>query len=214
MKVGKDSRPVVSYSDFSGTGNTLWVAKCGNAACTSGNVRTMVDSNTAVGRSNSLAIGKDPLGLPTVSYSDGTNADLKVLKCSNAACSDIATNKITAVDFRYSVGGNNSIAIPDDDIPVIGYVDASFKKFRALKCADSACSIPVGSSSGFTNNDPLIVNGSVIGTTADFNRQLSDNTLNPAEIIQYDPKYLDLFRNCLGENYSFRIREYKYSSAE
>ena len=56
----------------------VWI--CGNLPPTI----TTVDSVGDVGYFTSIAIGPD--GFPVVSYYDSTNFDLKVVKCSNAAC--------------------------------------------------------------------------------------------------------------------------------
>ena len=82
IAIGTDGLPVVSYYDTA-NGN-LKVAKCVNAACTGSATITTVDSAGVVGTYTSIAIGTD--GLPVVSYHDATNGDLKVVKCSNAAC--------------------------------------------------------------------------------------------------------------------------------
>jgi hypothetical protein len=76
IAIGTDGLPVVSYHDF---GNQdLKVAHCGNAACSSSNTMTAVDSAGNVGEYTSIAIGTD--GLPVVSYWDVTNSDLKVAR--------------------------------------------------------------------------------------------------------------------------------------
>jgi succinyl-CoA synthetase alpha subunit len=82
IAIGADSLPVISYYDA--TNGDLKVAKCVNAACTGSATITTVDRGGNVGFYIAMAIGTD--GLPVMSYSDVTNNDLKVLKCSNAAC--------------------------------------------------------------------------------------------------------------------------------
>jgi len=60
----------------------------------------------------------------------------------------------------------------------------------------------------------LVIKGGVIANNVTFNRTLSgfDNSLNPSEIIIYDPKYIDLLRDLLGEDYPSKIRELEYSN--
>jgi hypothetical protein len=64
---------------------------------------------------------------------------------------------------------------------------------------------------------PFVVKGSVI-TKAEpiWNRVLLgfENNDNPSEVIRYDSRYLDLLRECLGEGYPIKIREYSYSSSQ
>ncbi|MBK9609128.1 MAG: hypothetical protein IPO58_22910, partial [Betaproteobacteria bacterium] len=91
ITVAPDGLPVMSYSDA--TNGDLKVAKCGNAACSSGNTLTAVDTPGLVGRYSSIAIGAD--GLPVISYDDQSNGTVKVAKCGNAACS--LANTLTTV---------------------------------------------------------------------------------------------------------------------
>ena len=82
IAVPADGRPVISYYDV--TALDLRLAKCGNAACSSGNTFTTLDSAGNVGEYTSIKVPAD--GLPVISYIDVTNSQLKVVKCSNSAC--------------------------------------------------------------------------------------------------------------------------------
>ena len=82
ITLGADGLPVISYYDV--TNGNLKVAKCVNAACTGVSTLTTVDSAGSVGQHTSITLGAD--GLPVIGYSDGTNFDLKVAKCTSATC--------------------------------------------------------------------------------------------------------------------------------
>ncbi len=140
IALGTDGRPVISYYDI-GNGD-LRVARCGNAACSSGNISTTLDGATAdVGRFTSIAIGTDQF--PVVSYRDVTNLDLKVAKCADPACSNPAM--VTTVDGAgTNVGEHTSIAIGSDGLPVISYYDVGATNLKVAKCADIDCSVPAG----------------------------------------------------------------------
>lgn len=134
IAIGTDGLPVISYYDQ--TNVDLKVLHCGNAACTSGNTVSTVDSIQAVGESTSLAIGTD--GLPVVSYRDASNGDLKVLHCGNAACT--AGNQATGVDTATPfLGYDTSIAIGTDGFPVVSYYDAGSENLKFLSCGNAAC---------------------------------------------------------------------------
>lgn len=132
IAIGADSAPVISYHDQ--TAGALKVAKCASAACTGVSTITTVDDPVNnVGTQTSIAIGTD--GLPVVSYEDQTARVLKVAKCTNNACTGIAT--ITVVDSTFGAGNFSSIAMGADGIPVISHGDT--RSLRVAKCANAAC---------------------------------------------------------------------------
>jgi hypothetical protein len=135
VAIGADGRPVISHHDI--TAGTLRVTKCGNAACTTGNVSTTVDDPANnVGGYSSIRVGPD--GLPVISHWDSTAGALRVTKCGNASCS--AGNESTTVDDTGSdVGAYSSIAIGADGLPVISYYEDTVDALRVTKCGNPAC---------------------------------------------------------------------------
>ena len=133
IRLGADGLPVISYYDQ--TNFDLKVAKCGDTACSSGNTISIVDSAGTVGGFTSITLGGD--GLPAISYRDYTNAVLKVAKCGNAACN--SGNVITIVDGTGNVGGDTSIALGGDGLPVISYSDVGNSDLKVAKCTNAAC---------------------------------------------------------------------------
>jgi predicted regulator of Ras-like GTPase activity (Roadblock/LC7/MglB family) len=113
------------------------VAKCANAACSGGaSTLSTVDSAGDVGYYTSIAIGAD--ALPVIAYYDLTNADLKVAKCANAACSGGAST-LSTVDSAGEVGRFTSISIGADALPVIAYFANTNLDLKVAKCANAAC---------------------------------------------------------------------------
>jgi hypothetical protein len=132
IALGTDGLPVIGYWDQEA--NRVKVAKCANAACSSGTSLSVVDSG--VGDSVSLALGAD--GLPVLAYRDNVvNTALKVAKCVNAACTGSST--LTIVDNAADVGYLTSIAIGADGLPVISYFDNTNKDIKVAKCNNAAC---------------------------------------------------------------------------
>jgi hypothetical protein len=133
--VRDDGKPIISYRD--NTNNNLKVFDCDDAACSSGTARTVHATGDSVGRSTSIAVRDD--GTPVVSYYDGTNGNLKVFDCDDAACS-------SGIDRTPDDGGGNdvglytSIAVRDDGTPVISYEDVTNGNLRVFDCDDAACS--------------------------------------------------------------------------
>lgn len=120
LAIGTDGRPVVSYRD--GTTGHLKVAHCGDAACSSGNVVTPVDTaGGPLGYDTSIAIGGD--GFPVVSYWNSPANDLKLVRCGNAACS--AGNTVLTLDSAGAVGRHTAVALGVDGLPLVSYYDES-----------------------------------------------------------------------------------------
>ncbi len=132
ITIGADGFPVISY--FDATNADLKVAHCGNAACSSGNTITTVDSTDVVGKGNSITIGAD--GLPIISYFNDNTAELKVAHCGNAACS--AGNTITTLPNYVEL--TTSITIGADGLPLISYEDVAYQDLRVIHCGNAACS--------------------------------------------------------------------------
>lgn len=94
------------------------------------------------GQHTSMMIGTD--GLPTISYFDVTNGDLKVAKCGNAACS--GGNTLTKVAWKsvafgasVPVGEFSSVTIGTDSLPVVSYFNSWDGNLEVVKCANQFC---------------------------------------------------------------------------
>jgi predicted regulator of Ras-like GTPase activity (Roadblock/LC7/MglB family) len=136
IAIGADGLPVIAYYDS--TNSNLKVAKCATAACSGGtSALSTVDSAGTVGEYTSIAIGVD--GLPVIAYRDGSNTNLKVAKCANAACAG-GTSTLSTVDSAGDVGWYASIAIGADALPVMAYFDNSNLDLKVAKCVNAACS--------------------------------------------------------------------------
>lgn len=135
MAMGADGRPVIAYHTVDS--RELKVAHCGNAACTAGNTIALVDDDGDTGRDLDITIGAD--GLPVISYRDGgSSRRLKVAHCGNVACS--ANNTITVVDpLPSSLGGQTSVAIGTDGLPIMTYYDNVSGNLKVAHCGNAAC---------------------------------------------------------------------------
>ncbi len=132
IAIGVDNNPIISYLDDSN--GDLKVVKCTNEYCSSANAPVTLDSTGVVGNYTSIAIGAD--NNPVISYLDTTNADLKLLKCTNQSCSFAVP---VTLDSTGAVGGYTSIAIGSDNNPIISYYDFTNGDLKVYSCGDEAC---------------------------------------------------------------------------
>jgi len=134
LAIGADNNPVISYHDV--TNGDLKVVKCSTASCSSFNPPVTLDTTGIVGWYTSLAIGADDN--PIISYFDLTNANLKVVQCSNASCSSF--NSPVTLDATGDVGRYTSLAIGADNNPIISYYDSSIGDLKVVQCSTASCS--------------------------------------------------------------------------
>ncbi|MCH7735319.1 MAG: collagen-like protein [Chloroflexi bacterium] len=107
----------------------------GRALAPSTHTIEVVDTANAVGFDTSITIGTD--GFPIISYRDGTNGDLKFVRCGNATCS--ADNTVVILDSEGVVGFDTSIAVGTDGFPIISYRDITNGNLKVAHCGTSDC---------------------------------------------------------------------------
>lgn len=130
---GPEGLPIVAY--FDETLGDLKVAMCPEPSCSERVSIATVDSEDRVGSYAAIAV--DGEGLPVLSYFDATAGDLKFARCSTPDCSGEAT--ISRLDTEGIVGLYSSIAIGQDGLPVISYLDRDNCNLKVAKCNDPAC---------------------------------------------------------------------------
>ncbi len=197
MTIPADDLPVIAYWDA--TNKNLKVAKCGNAACSSGNTLTAVDSTGDVGYFPSIGIAAD--GMPIISYTDVTNSRLKVVKCGNATCA--AGNTMTVID---SIGaetnyeGLTALVVPTaDNRPLVAYYTATSSDLKFVRCGLTDCStggsngaglivkLSWGSGSDAQTSTRLLQYQLKIGTTSGYNNTMSSKTASPSYVTRLMP---------------------------
>ena len=142
IAIGADGLPVISYASLDSFNSTaIKVAKCGNAACSTGNViRAPFQGRGTI---SALTVGAD--GLPILIVVEGFGGGtLTALKCGNADCS--ALNVFSSLDSAGSGVAKRDVSITTgaDGLPLISYMSGD--KLKVAKCGNVACS------SGNTSN--------------------------------------------------------------
>lgn len=168
VKLNAAGRPVVAYFDFTNT--SLKLLTCGNANCTAGNTITTVDSAGDVGRYPSMQL--DSSGFPAISYLDGTNGKLKVLRCGNAGCT--AGNTFASIGSSGIVGYFSSLALDAGNNPIVSYWDRTNGDLNVVRCGNASCS---------TGNNIAIPDSA--GTTGMYTSLKLDASGNPV-VSYYD----------------------------
>lgn len=136
LAIGADGLPVVAYHKATASLLDLMVFKCSDPVCSVGSSSTVtVDSAGDVGKYASLTIGQD--GLPAIAYFDATNADIRYVKCSTAACT--AYNHKQTIASNGDLGRFASIATRDDGLPIIAYYDATNAVLKVAACSNTFC---------------------------------------------------------------------------
>jgi len=130
IAIGTDGLPIITYHD---SNNDLYVAHCNDIYCADATISNPVSD--VVVYTPDIAIGSDGFGI--ITYHDNTNGDLKVVHCTNAACT---TFGLATLDTNGDVGYYNSIAIGTDGLPLIAYYDETNKDLRTIHCSNVACS--------------------------------------------------------------------------
>jgi len=222
---GKNNRPILVYYNSNFSGDKLRIAVCADPQCSSVSQRIGVPNAVADSRFGAMGSDITIVGsemIPTIFFINGyetANPGLYAAQCTDAFCASV--NEPVLIDER-AIGFVNMYFDAEtgpDGLPIVSYQETEGDfgpwNYRIVKCLTPDCSSisnDQGGEGGGTD-DILLMNGSVIANSIDFQRSLPDNESNPAELFRYDPKYLDIFRDCLGEPYSFKIREYQYISS-
>jgi hypothetical protein len=135
LAVPADGRPIIAYEETESQNSALRVVKCGNAACSAGNVTQLVYFALGLaGAHSAIAVGAD--GLPILSH---WGPQLRIAKCGDATCT--SGNVLSVLDgpAGASVGSQNAIAIGLDGLPVVAYYDSSNQTLKVAKCGNPAC---------------------------------------------------------------------------
>lgn len=132
LTIGTDGLPVISY--FDQTNETLKVAHCNDAPCSSATLTTVGPTGVDID-STSIAIGVD--GFPIIAFYDSRAGDLWTIHCANTACT--STTSATNLHSLEDVGRSASITIGLDGLPLIAYVNSTHNENFVDRCSNMSC---------------------------------------------------------------------------
>jgi len=134
IAIGNDGNPIISYIDNNNV--DLKVVHCTSPSCSTQDTPVTLDSAGDVGFYTSIAIGSD--GNPIISYIDSATDDLKIVHCTSPSCSNQDTP--VTLDSAGDIGFYTSIAISNDDNPIISYFDSATDDLKVVHCTSPSCS--------------------------------------------------------------------------
>jgi hypothetical protein len=111
----------------------------GTGTANRGQLLTTIDSAGQVGTHTSIRIGVD--GLPVITYTDVTNGALKIVHCSDTACTTFATpvtldpSPANATALAYT-----DVAIGSDGFPIAAFLDGTAIDLKVVHCTAVDCS--------------------------------------------------------------------------
>ncbi len=131
IAVDPTGKPYVVYSTDSGNNNNdiLYIVRCGNAACSSGNSSPVaIDSLHGKGYQD-IAIGSD--GLPVISYGYG---GIDIIKCGNTACNSGNTTTLSVAS-----GLEHAIKVDSSGLPFLSVYNSTNGDLLAVSCGTKTC---------------------------------------------------------------------------
>jgi len=174
--------PVISYLD--GADFDLKVLRCTNPDCSGAQTPQSPDTAGAVGEFTSLVL--DTNGNPVISYSDFTNGDLKVLRCTNPDCSGAQTPQ--SPDTDGNVGLHTSLVLDTNGNPVISYYDNTAGPLKVLRCTNADCSGAQSPTSADTAGDVGLYTSLVLDAAGNAVVAYFDSTNFDLKVLHcYDP---------------------------
>lgn len=126
-----DDIPVITYDM-----NVQRVIKCGNNACSSGNITTAYSYPDTMNFGYSGMLNNTDT-LPLIFGSDGTNG-IYVLKCTLGNCTTGTVTHIVADAGYTPIWRKLSPILNGNNLPVVAYIDGS-KYLTVYRCANNTC---------------------------------------------------------------------------
>jgi hypothetical protein len=141
LAIGADGLPLISFYHQTARGGIYWVAHCGDPYCTPDHpiILTELDEeeHMNVGRSTSLTIGADKLGLISywrVRYDPHTDkyyARLQTARCDDWACTSATVLTRDTIEYDEAPMGvvyDSSVTIGANGSSIVSYYDSSSLK--------------------------------------------------------------------------------------
>ena len=133
LALGPGGVPAITHYDA--RSRLLYMTRCGDSACVTGNHTAPVDSLVVgAGTYSSLAFGAD--GLPVVAYYDAGTTSLAITHCADPVCRSSTTTRVAA---SKASGEYASLAIGRDGLPIVSYYDRTSRTLAVTHCGTVTC---------------------------------------------------------------------------
>ncbi|MFN3215259.1 MAG: calcium-binding protein [Acidimicrobiales bacterium] len=130
IALDRDDRPVVAF--FDAATSDLAIIHCSSRTCAGPRVINRPAGPIVVESEVSMVLDRDDR--PVLAYSDSTNDQLTLLRCSDTACSDPASPVSLGPD-----GKAISLALDADDRPVVAYSPWADPQLTIVRCTSAGC---------------------------------------------------------------------------
>lgn len=169
IAIGSDGFPIIAYRN--GSEDSVKVAKCQTADCSSTTVSTIATNTNIAMRGMSMAIGID--GLPIMTYFDTADGELDMAHCDSTDCSTVTVTSVSTPNTTSTTAGNNAaIAIGADGLPIISRFNDGSNLIEVWHCDDVTCAsvttVSNSSSSGRFNSIAIGADGRAIVSSRRF----------------------------------------------
>lgn len=147
LAIGSDGFPVIAYFDTTVGNGTLKVAKCGNASCSTVAATSYPDANVTnniLGDFGiSIAVRSDGVNtyFPIITYYDGTDQNLKMVRCGDAQCSQV-TATVHTLDSTGDVGKYSDVVHSVNNKITVTYYDDTNDDVKIIRCLPTNCAAP------------------------------------------------------------------------
>jgi len=140
MLKGLDGFARIGFYDYADA--QIKFVRCTDLDCTSPITAIVSDPRQVYPGPTSVSMALGPDGFARFSYTDNTNGNLRLARCSDIDCTSPIITTVDATN-NYPGYAGNKIIMGSDGFPRIAAVDNNTYMLRLYRCTDADCTSPV-----------------------------------------------------------------------